>query len=114
MANPLLVFRIGYMDAYDGPGDIEGGGAWIAEHGEGGEMWNFLPEAGRCYGYVMTKSLGGIDLARVAKDRRIRFRPNDERDGVDIVFIAKTTDRPGRSRLVPQRDCGSSRLPQTS
>ena len=60
--NPLIVFRIGYMEAYDGAGDITSGGAYVQEHGEGGEMWNFRVEGGRRYGFVMTKHFSGIDL----------------------------------------------------
>jgi hypothetical protein len=65
MATTLLVFRVGYMKAYDGVGKITGGGAYVQEHGEGGEMWNFRIEGGRCYGYVMTRHFAGIDLSRL-------------------------------------------------
>ena len=87
MPRPLLIFRVGYMKAYDGVGEITGGGAYVEEHGEGGEMWNFRIEGGRCYGYVMTLNFSGIDLSRLDSD--IAWKPNDELDGVDIVFIAK-------------------------
>lgn len=87
MPTPLLVFRVGYMPAYDGAGPISGGGAHIEEHGEGGEMWNFRIEGGRCYGYVMTRHFAGIDLGRIASGGP--WSPNDELDGVDVVFIAK-------------------------
>ncbi len=87
MPSPLLVFRVGYMPAYDGAGPISGGGAHIEEHGEGGEMWNFRVEGGRCYGYVMTRHFAGIDLGRIAGYNQ--WSPNDELDGVDVVFIAK-------------------------
>ncbi|MBF6650212.1 protein NO VEIN domain-containing protein [Methylobacter sp. BlB1] len=83
----LLVFRVGYMPAYDGAGPISGGGAHIEEHGEGGEMWNFRVEGGRCYGYVMTRHFAGVDLSRIAPDDQ--WSTNDELDDVDIVFIAK-------------------------
>ena len=59
MASPLLVFRIGYMKSYRGFGDISGGGSYIEEHGEGGEMWNFQPDHGYCYGYVMSRHFAG-------------------------------------------------------
>lgn len=87
MSTPLIVFRVGYMPAYDGAGPIFGGGAHIEEHGEGGEMWNFRVEGGRCYGYVMTRHFAGIDLSRIAPNSH--WNPNDERDGIDVVFIAK-------------------------
>lgn len=87
MPSPLLVFRVGYMPAYDGAGPISGGGAHIEEHGEGGEMWNFRVEGGRCYGYVMTRHFAGVDLGRIAPNAQ--WITNDELDGVDVVFIAK-------------------------
>jgi len=86
MANPLLVFRIGYMPSYDGAGPITGGGAHIREHGEGGEMWNFRVEGGRCYGYVMTRHFVGVDLSRVEPEGN--WDENDESSGIDVVFIA--------------------------
>jgi hypothetical protein len=49
------------------PTIFPGGGSYIDEYGEGGEMWNFLAEAGRCYGYVMTRHFAGIDLNRLSK-----------------------------------------------
>ena len=39
MPAPLLVFRVGYMPAYDGAGPISSGEAHIAEHGVGGEVF---------------------------------------------------------------------------
>lgn len=87
MDRPLLVFRVGYMETYDGEGDISGGGAYVEEHGTGGEMWNFRAEGGRCYGFVMTKSFAGIDLRRIDPSRT--WSPNHELPGVDIIFIAR-------------------------
>lgn len=84
---PLLMFRVGYMSQYDGVGEIQGGGAHVEQHGEGGEMWNFRVESGRCYGYVMTKNFSGIDIARL--DDSKLWGKNDELVGVDIVFFAK-------------------------
>lgn len=85
--NPLLLFRIGYMQAYDGKGEIKHGGAHVDEHGEGGEMWNFREESGRCYGYVMTRDFRGIDLSRVYPSKE--WRTNDELENVDVCFISK-------------------------
>ena len=95
MLTPLLVFRVGYMPSYDGAGPISGGGSYIEEHGEGGEMWNFRVEGGRCYGYVMTRNFSGIDLGRI--DATSHWSPNDELDGVDVVFMAK---KPGSGQVV--------------
>src|SRR6185312_6938021 len=101
MANPLLVFRIGYMETYDGVGEIIGGGSYVAESGAGGEMWNFRDEAGRCYGFVMTKDItpkyakkkrfSGIDLMRI--DPTEQWKDSKELTGVDIVYIAKHPER---------------------
>ncbi|KZC35719.1 hypothetical protein RHOFW510R12_08235 [Rhodanobacter sp. FW510-R12] len=100
MANPLLVFRVGYMKTYDGIDEIVGGGAYVEENGEGGEMWNFRYEAGRCYGFVMTKDItrkyakkkrfAGINLKRI--DPTQKWRENESLPGVDIVYIAKHPD----------------------
>ena len=84
---PILFFRVGYMERYDGPGEIKFGGDHIVKNGEGGEMWNFREENGRFYGYVMSKNFAGINLSRLNDSRT--WKPNDELDGVDIVFIAK-------------------------
>lgn len=84
---PLLMFRVGYMEQYDGVGEIKGGGAHVEKNGEGGEMWNFRAESGTCYGYVMTKNFSGIDLSRL--DASKAWRENEELVGVDIVFFAK-------------------------
>ena len=87
MLKPLLIFRIGWMDTYQGIDEIHGGGSYVAEYGEGGEMWNFREEDGRCYGYVMTKNFAGIDLSRFLPDRK--WTKGSELSGVDIVFISK-------------------------
>jgi hypothetical protein len=86
MTAPLLVFRIGYMESYDGIGKIRGGGAFVEENGEGSEMWNFLGEDGRCYGYVKTPNDEGLDLSRISKGQ---WAPGRRLPGVDIVFIAR-------------------------
>jgi len=100
MANPLLVFRVGYMERYDGVDDIVGGGSYVEENGAGGEMWNFHEEAGRCYGFVMTKDttrkysrkkrFSGINLKRI--DPEVQWRENQELPDVDIVYIARRPD----------------------
>jgi hypothetical protein len=89
MANPLLVFRLGFMKNYDGPGEISGGGSYVKRHRRGGEMWNFRPDGGRYYGYVMTRHVSGLDLNRIAPKQNGKWRANDELENVDIVFIAK-------------------------
>lgn len=85
--NPLLFFRIGWMAEYAGHGDISGGGSYVKERGEGGEIWNFKPEKGVCYGYVRSNNGAGIDLKRISPSHS--WKKGDELRGVDIVFIAK-------------------------
>ncbi|ONH81142.1 hypothetical protein APZ41_021495 [Roseomonas mucosa] len=92
MSNPILLFRIGYMEKYDGPGKIVGGGGHIKEYKEGGEMWNFLPESGRCYGYVMTKSFSGLNLNRIVEHPRGSWEEGEEYQGIDIGFFARRPD----------------------
>lgn len=93
--NPLVVLRVGHMTSYDGPDEINGGGAYVRERGVGGEVYNFKPSRGTCYGYAMSKSGGGIDLLKL--DPSVKWAPGDELDGVDVVFIAK---RPGYGQVV--------------
>jgi hypothetical protein len=78
------------MQSYAGVGEITGGGAYVDKNGNGGEMWNFRSEGGRCYGYVMTRHFAGVDLNRIAPDEKCE--ESDELAGVDIVFIARRPD----------------------
>ncbi len=89
MPNPLLLFRVGHMASYDGPGDIHGGGAHVVENGTGGEMWNFAPVGGRCFGYVMSRAFAGLDLSRLATPAGPRWEEGDELSGVDVGFFAR-------------------------
>jgi len=87
---PLIVFRVGWMDDYSGIGEIVGGGSHVEENGEGGEMWNFREEAGRYYGYVMSRNFAGVDLNRVSSE--YEWDEGDELDDVDVVFISTHPD----------------------
>lgn len=93
--NPLLCLRIGYMARYDGPDDISGGGAYVRKHGVGGEVFNFKPSRGLCYGYAMSRNSAGIRLGLL--DRSRSWTVGDELDGVDVVFMAR---RPGHGQVV--------------
>lgn len=95
MTAPLLVLRVGYMERYDGPDTITGGGDYIAKNGVGGEVFNFKPSRGKCYGYAMTLHLAGLNL-RFIDDSRA-WREGDELSGVDVVFIAR---RPSGGQVV--------------
>lgn len=92
---PLLFLRVGYMQRYDGPAEITSGGAYIRERGVGGEIYNFKPSRGRCYGYAMTKGLSGIRLDML--DPGPAWAKGDERPGVDVVFFAR---RPGHGQVI--------------
>lgn len=95
MTAPLLVLRVGYMARYDGPDTITGGGAYITANGVGGEVFNFKPSRGKCYGYAMSLHFAGVNLRRLDDSRT--WSRGDELAGVDVVFIAK---RPGVGQVV--------------
>lgn len=90
MPNPIIIFRIGWMDTYQGIDKIHGGGSYVAEHGEGGEMWNFREEGGRYYGYVMTTNFAGIDLSKIKPDGE--WLDGGELNNVDVVFISRSPE----------------------
>lgn len=92
---PLLFLRVGYMERYDGPAEITSGGAYIRERGIGGEVFNFKPSHGRCYGYAMTKAFSGIRLDMLEPGPA--WAKGDERPGVDVVFFAR---RPGYGQVI--------------
>lgn len=95
MTAPLLVLRVGYMERYDGPGAITGGGRYIAKNRVGGEVFNFKPSRGKCYGYAMSLHFAGVNLRRLDDSRK--WARGDELTGVDVVFIAQ---RPGFGQVV--------------
>lgn len=95
MTERLLVLRVGYMERYDGPDTITGGGAYIAANGVGGEVFNFKPSRGKCYGYAMSRHFAGLNLRYM--DDSQAWRDGDELSGVDVVFIAR---RPGVGQVV--------------
>ena len=92
---PLLVLRVGYMERYDGPDTITGGGAYIAANGVGGEVFNFKPSRGKCYGYAMSLHGSGLNLGFI--DNTKKWQEGEELAGVDVVFIAR---RPGVGQVV--------------
>ena len=95
MTARLLVLRVGYMERYDGPDTITSGGAYIAANGVGGEVFNFKPSRGKCYGYAMSRHFAGLNLRFV--DDSQAWREGDELAEVDVVFIAR---RPGIGQVV--------------
>lgn len=95
MNAPILVLRVGYMEHYEGPDTITGGGAYIAEKGVGGEVFNFKPSGGKVYGYAMSRHFAGVNLGFL--DVSQPWQRGDELSGVDVVFIAR---RPGVGQVV--------------
>ena len=91
--NRMIFFNIGWMKSYKGmKGDsIKGGGSYINEHGEGGEMYNFYPIKNYCYGFCGGK--GTINIQRL--DPSIK---GDKLDDVLVVWVA--TDPSGAGRKV--------------
>lgn len=84
--NPLVVLRVGYMERYDGPDTITGGGGYVLENGVGGEVFNFKPSRGKCYGYAMSTKFAGLNLKKV--DSSKTWLSGEGLTGVDVVFIA--------------------------
>ncbi|MEA9753712.1 DUF3883 domain-containing protein [Xanthomonas campestris pv. raphani] len=79
------------MDRYDGPGNIRGGGSYVNANGVGGEVYNFKPSRGICFGYAMSLHGGGINLRFLAPDHT--WEPGDALHGVDVIFIARHKER---------------------
>lgn len=84
--HPLLVLRVGYMEKYDGVGTITSGGAYIRQNGIGGEIFNFKPNRGKCFGYAMSRNYAGINLRSIQNGS---WSVGDELAGVDVIFIAR-------------------------
>lgn len=85
MADARVFFmNVGWMTAYQGlKGDtISGGGQYVKEHGFGGEIFNFMPHKGRCYGYGRAAN-GSVALERLGAPKG-----NEYVDGVLVVWVA--------------------------
>jgi len=85
-AVPMVFLRVGWMDRYQGTisDPITGGGAYVAEHNYGHEIFNFQPFQGVMYGYVQPSgSNAQINLTRLGA------AVNDTLiSGVLIVWVA--------------------------
>lgn len=98
--NPLIFFRIGWMDAYNSNDDkIQNGGSYVDENGRGGEMWNFQETNGKYYGYVMTKNGTGIDLSQIIFNKQWKIG-EESPPIIDVVFIAKKPKELGGGQVV--------------
>lgn len=80
---PTIFFNIAWMKHYEGETENDSpryGGSYETKH----EVCNFLPVAGRCYGYVQPQG-DGIALEKIGAD------PSDEfLDGVTVVWCARS------------------------
>ena len=83
------------MERYDGPDTITSGGAYVEARGVGGEVFNFKPSRGICYGYSMSRHSAGLNLRFLDNTRQ--WRNGEELSDVDVVFIAR---RPGFGQVV--------------
>jgi len=93
----MLFLRIGWMCSYEGitaSDTIFGGGAYIAEHGYGHEIFNFQPFEGAMYGYVQPP--GRRDQWMSAKINLTRLGALPEDTFVsDVLVVWVVTSRAG-------------------
>ena len=61
----MVFFCTGWMERYDGPGKITGGGRWVEENKWGGEIFNFKPFRNRYFGFVRPASDRSINIERL-------------------------------------------------
>ncbi|MCA8831903.1 protein NO VEIN domain-containing protein [Hymenobacter pini] len=85
---PTILFcNIGWMLHYRGltaTDPITGGGSYIHEHQTGGEVHNFLPFGGQCYGYVQTVKASDIRIERLGAAADAA-----QLSGVTVVWTAR-------------------------
>lgn len=96
MREPLLVLNVGWMERYKGLEDdhLSDGGAYVGEHGWGGEIFNFLPFEGFMYGFVQPPGRKEVPynsriirIERLGASRKALF--------VDGVLVAWAARKPG-------------------
>ena len=104
-ANRMVFFRIGWMNEYRGVtsnDSIQGGGAYVEEHGFGFEIFNFLPYQNNVYGWVMPgssnrkrdansnlpPSVSGGEFANVNLKRLGASSSDQSLTGVTVVWVA--------------------------
>lgn len=81
--NNFLVCNVGWMDRYDGPAQIIGGGSYVQEHGFGHETYNFKQWNGQYYGYVQPSG-SSINVRRLGAEEGA-----DSVGGMTVVWTAK-------------------------
>jgi hypothetical protein len=90
---PILFLYTGWMRKYAGPDandPTRGNHRWLRAHPHGYEAYNFVPEAGRLYGYAPIPKGIAIERLGVAQS-------SDFVDGVLVVWIAR---KPNTRRTV--------------
>jgi len=96
MREPILVLNVGWMTKYKGLNDDEltDGGAYVGEHGYGGEIFNFAPFQGHMYGYVQPPGRKQIPYnSRIIRIERLGASVNSS--FVDGVLVAWAAKKPG-------------------
>lgn len=94
MPRPLLFCNVGWMKRYQGQtkdDKIIGGGQYVKVKKRGHEVCNFLPIAGRAFGYV--QPVGD----RIVLTKLGAPRDSESLDGVDVVVTAR---RPGGDTVI--------------
>jgi hypothetical protein len=88
----MVFLRVGWMDRYQGltSGDkISGGGAYVAEHGFGAEIFNYQPFQGTVYGYAQPHSRKGKWEEATIRLGRLGAAPDAKALGsVLVVWVA--------------------------
>mgnify|MGYP003590855545 CR=1 FL=1 len=93
MRDPIIVMNVGWMKKYRGleNDELRDGGAYVVEHGYGGEIFNFLPFQGSMYGYVQPPGRKEIPYnKRIIRIERLGVHANSSFvDGVLLAWVAK-------------------------
>lgn len=94
MNERIVILHGIYLDRYDGTleGFYPGGFKWAAEHGWGGEVFNFRPTSGRCYGHVEV-------LDHTIHIEKLSTQANTSINNVLVVWTAPDPS-PRRGRVV--------------
>lgn len=83
----VVFFNTGWMDSYAGiqqnHDPLIGGGAHNREQGWGGEIYNFKPYRGKCYGFVRTTHGGAIKLEKLGATKSAT-----QLDNVTVIWTA--------------------------
>ena len=88
---PITVFRVCRMKYYNGRNGDEciGGGEYIAQHGFGGEIFNFRPFEGYMFGYVQPPGRGDYNARKIQIEKLGAARKVSFIDGVTVVWVAR-------------------------